>query len=1020
MSIQFQQFPFVFSGGLNSKSDQFQLQSPQLLQADNVRFQLDGSISKRPGFVNLPNNIIGGGVISNGVACQSFNNELLAFDGTFVYSYSQTLNGWINKGLSISVINKQRKIINNRINQQNNPDGNILNGIELYVWEDSSGGIRYSMIDSSTKAFIVSDSILHNLGFRPKVISNNNLFNIFYLSSYNTLNLTTINPLYPNSDGYTTVLFSNGNPSSYTCYDVTILNGQPIIAYGGDQNVNIYVAGSSQIIAGSLPSSITAISISIDYTDEVIWVSYACNSGIFVIGMNYNLYQLLPPANISSPLIEQGIVNIATIPDIQNIKSLNITYEVSNYPDNFIVNGIVDIKGNVSNLKLQRSVGLASKPFIHNNQVFINTVYQSINQSTYFTLCASQGMKCINKINPGVSGGYRTNTLLAEVPNFPDDPDTFLFTNQLKGAFTSSTNNTSYSLLGVNATYIDFTNNNAFNSAIGSNNLHIVGGVEKIYDGVSFVEDNFHLFAELTDLSNGNSQPFLYQITTGGNLSVGQYQYQICYEWTDANNQVHRGQPSLPITITITTSNSAVVMQIPTLRITDKISPRSNVSIAVFRTILQSGIESDTFYKLTNDNSPLVNDVNVDFVVFTDNLSDLEVASKEPLYTSEQLYNQAPPSNSLISSYQTRIFLSGMEDPNIIWTSQDRFDLSNYNTIPIEFSPLLTEGVDPSGGAITAIHSLDQSMIVYKENSIFWFGGDGPNANATSGSFSNALPVPSNNGCINQNSIISIPTNAFNSGGLMYQSGKGIYLLDRSQSVSYIGAPIEQYNNYHISSVEMIEDQQEVVFITLEGICLVYNYYYNRWTTWSHLPAVDSCIYNGNLVLIRSDGTVLMQQDGNYSDNGKPIVRTVQIPWLAFAGITGFQSVMNVVMLGHYLSPHLINMSVMYNYDPTIKETITINSNAIVSNTFGGFNSFGSGLTFGGGPFVPYEFLYNFGYPWCQSLSLLITDNPLDNSNEGSIWTALSFKVGVLSQTNTTLPAQKKFSGIKVPNGRFQ
>lgn len=579
--------------------------------------------------------------------------------------------------------------------------------------------------------------------------------------------------------------------------------------------------------------------------------------------------------------------------------------------------------------------------------------------------------------------------------------------------------------MGVNSSYIDFENTNSFNSIIGANNLHVVGGVEKIYDGISFVEDNFHLYSEITNL--GVSQPCLLTIGAGGGLQQGQYQYIICYEWTDANNQVHRGQPSIPLTIQISTNNSCAILQIPTLRITDKVSPRSNVSIAVFRTILQSGVESDTFYKVTNDSNPIINDITVDLITFTDLMRDDQIQANEPLYTSEQLFNQAPPANSLISSYQTRIFLSGMEDPNIIWTSQDRFDLSNYNTIPIEFSPLLVEGVDPTGGPITAIHSLDQAMIIFKEDAIFYFNGDGPNANGTTGSFSNAIPIPSNNGCINQNSIISIPANQFNDGGLMYQSSKGIYLVDRSYNVQYIGANVEKYNNYHITSVEIIDDEQEVVFITLEGICLVYNYHHNRWTTWSYLPAVDSCIYQGKLTLIQSDGTVLIQKDNYYYDytsntranggnNYKPIIRTIQIPWLAFAGLQGYQSINNVIVIGHYLSPHIINMSVMYNYDPNPTESISINSNSLVTNTF---SSLPNTPTLGSGIFTPYQWQMNFGYPMCQSLSLLISDLPLTGDNEASIWTALTFEVGVVGN-QTPLAAHNKYSGNKKPNTRLQ
>jgi hypothetical protein len=372
----------------------------------------------------------------------------------------------------------------------------------------------------------------------------------------------------------------------------------------------------------------------------------------------------------------------------------------------------------------------------------------------------------------------------------------------------------------------------------------------------------------------------------------------------------------------------------------------------------------------------------------------------------------------LISPYVTCVFLSGLEDPNVIWTSQNRFELDNYNTTPIEFSSLLTQGVNEVGGAITAIAALDQAMIVFKESMMYWFNGTPPNANGTAGGYSPAIPIPSDAGCVNPNSIISIPGNQFNSGGLMYQSTKGIYLLDRSYINTYIGSPEEQYNNLHITSAELLDDNNEVIFTTLEGRVLVYNYYFNRWSTWSYLPAVDSCIWNNQLVLIQANGQVLVQQEGYYADftptnPAKPVVRTIQTPHLAFGGIQGYQAVYWATIIGHYKSPHILNISVCYNYNGAPQEPVSINSN-LVSNTFGSLPTFGAAATWGGGPFTPYQWQYYLGYPFGEAVSLLITDDPLSNYDQGAVLTALNFEIGVFQDT-VRLPARNKFSGNKAP-----
>lgn len=1045
MPLQFQQFPFLFQGGLNSKTDSFQLPAPSLLQADNVRFQTSGAISKRTGFENLTKNILGGSTLSSGVAIQVFNDELLAFDGTYIYSYLESLDFWVNRGLAISVITDQRKIINTRIAQQSNPDGVSCNGLELYVWEDNrpnGAGVRYTIIDSRTGASVTNDQLLYQLAAHPKVAVSGDYFSIFFLPGKGALYQALINT---NTPAQVEIINltpdTNFSPNFYLPYDIyTGPTGLIQISFLiGDELILTQGGPITGTIRFSPIGNCSVVSCILDSQNQV-WSAFVVTQKAIADGaLGTGLYlacNALDGTTILAPLLITALTNINNVALIEDLNpgSCNMTYEVTNSPDNYLINLICSNlgkisnfqqeNGNITNYQFIRGLGLASKPFQYNNQLFINTVYQSINQSTYFTLCLTQNFKCISKINPGVGGGYRTNQLLSECQPFSDQPSQFLFTNQKKGVFVTN-DNTTYSLLGVNASYLDFNNINAFNSAVGANNLHIVGGIEKIYDGVSVVEDNFHLYPETID-GYGNSVGCNITLSPNdGYLSQGQYQYSICYEWTDAFNQVQRGQPSVPVTVD-GYDGYAALLSIPTLRITDKLDTRTPVCLSIFRTVLVAGVPSSVFYKVTSDLNPLANDPTQDVVTYLDTSSDLDIQANEPLYTVSQIYNSAPPACSLISSYQTRLFLSGLEDPNVIWTSQNRFELDNYNTTPIEFSPLLVEGMQEEDGQITAIAVLDQAMIVFKENSLYYFNGDGPNANGTAGAFSNVIPIPSSSGCINANSIISIPPNQYNSGGLMYQSNKGIYLLDRAYNNTYIGNQVEQYNGLHITSAEVLKEQNEVVFTSLEGTCLVYNYFFNVWTTWSYLPAIDSCIWNGQLTMIRSDGQILTQVDNYYADFSnnqnvdgyftKPIVRTVQLPWLSFSGLQGYQSVPYCVLLGHYNSPHTLNMSVMYNFDPAPKEPVSISS-SFVSNTWGGLTTFGAGINFGGGFFTPYQFQYNFGYPWCQSLSLLITDDPTSTSYQSSIWSAITFQVGVFSDP-VRLPAQNKFSGNKVPNGR--
>lgn len=90
-----QQIPVEFSGGLNSKISSFKLQQPYLDTADNVRYNLQGQIDKRPGFTNISRNIQGGGLLDEGFEITTFRDELIVFDGENIYAYNQEEDVWI-------------------------------------------------------------------------------------------------------------------------------------------------------------------------------------------------------------------------------------------------------------------------------------------------------------------------------------------------------------------------------------------------------------------------------------------------------------------------------------------------------------------------------------------------------------------------------------------------------------------------------------------------------------------------------------------------------------------------------------------------------------------------------------------------------------------------------------------------------------------------------------------------------------------------------------------------------------
>jgi hypothetical protein len=1013
---QIQTIPISFQGAIQGKIDPLQLQPPNLLTADNVTFNKLGVIEKRPGFQNV-SRLANSGSISNGAALSTLGNELLLFNGDNIYSYVSSQNSWINRGSAYSVINRTKIITRTKVANQYNPDATSVatdddgNGIEVYAYEDDRSGVRYAIVDSLSGAFIVPDTALDVNGFQPKTINVKGQVYVVYAISTTSLGCKILNTQNPSVlPQPAAILCRDANGQTLIPYDATYFDNNLLFAYanqtggivlsmgGGAYNAFVTIATATYTNANA-----SIISLAVDSANN-IWLTYVNAGGINIlrftlVGNNFILQQTATTLD-ASPYI----VNVGACEDVLP-GNLCVVYELqdgsnNNFIRTFSLNqrGQTNINANIGHGNEQRGVGLASKPFRNGSNIFVNTVFVSPNQSTYFTLNVTENYAIVNKMNSQLGGGYRNNILLAQCDPYLATTSSYLFANQLKGLFTSF-NGQTYTSLGVNATYIDFNASNAFLSITGSRNLHIVGGVEQIYDGNSVVEDNFNTYVEFQGTCGATVVP-------GGNIATGTYFYQFVYEWTDNNGQRQQSQPSIPVSVTLT-ANSNVSFILPTCRLTAKALPRSPISIAAYRT---TAVGANVYYKVTSDidiTKMILNNTLVDSVTWVDNSPDNAITANEDLYTASQVYNSAPPSCSLICNYNNRIMLSGMEDPNIVWFSQDKFELDNYNTIPIEFSALFTIGVDSTNdtsGPITAIAKINNTFVVFKEASIFIMAGNGPEPSGAASDFIAPTILTSDVGCVNPNSIEIVPQNQNNAGGIMFKSKKGIYLLDQNLQVSYIGAPAEDYNDYTITASELLTATNEIVFTTLEGTIIVYNYYFNYWYTWSGLSAVDACIWQDKLCILQQNGTVLIQNQDTYYDEDESgqrfVFSTITTPNLAFGGMQGYFGCYNVHLYGTFLGNHVLQVGISYNNSGAIDESVSINGN-LCYNQYGSDALFGDSSVFGGtlnqgvGDWVPYQFRINFSKPFAQAIKLTITDSEMSSYNKGYSLSHMLFEVAV-------------------------
>lgn len=352
----------------------------------------------------------------------------------------------------------------------------------------------------------------------------------------------------------------------------------------------------------------------------------------------------------------------------------------------------------------------------------------------------------------------------------------------------------------------------------------------------------------------------------------------------------------------------AIPLGLPTLKVTDK----KNVSIAVYATENNGTI----FYRCSSPTSLIYNDPTVDFITsFSDTTPDLTLIGNEQLYTtSGEVDNIAPPAALFSFTYKSRSILIPSESTNgpSFWFSKQVIPGT-----PVEYNDAFTQNIDARIGSITAGAALDDKMIFFGPTSKFYVVGDGPSSNGQNNDFTQANKIAGNTGCSNFASVIEIKD------GLMYQDPtKGIWLLDRSLQEHYIGADVEAFNGYTVTSAELVEGVTQVRFTLNNGTALVYDYVVGQWSVFLNHSAVDATVFQGLYTFLNASGAVWQESVGTFTDPGTTaILLGLLTGWIQMDDIQGFQRLYQMLFLGSYYSPHSITCTTFLNFQAAAAQT---------------------------------------------------------------------------------------------------
>lgn len=911
MALNKQNLAIPFSTGIDTFTDPLQVMPTNLIDLQNAIFTQDKKIIKRNGFgtlTSLPANVFP-------TTLTTFNGNLTVI-GNSVQAFNESNNTWINHGryqpVQLSVLPLARGSTN-----QTACDSSSFNNLTCSVYHDSlASGYLYQINDNITGQTLVTPVALPATANLPRVFTLGNYFIITFLATvsatphlqYIAIPVASITSPLPATD------ISSLVKSITTGYDAVVLNNYLYIAWngsdgGGAIRVNALSSGLA-LLSPSITTGFNADLMSVCTDSTNIWVSWY-DSGTTTVYTMAIVPLTLGTALAPTASDTTDTINLMTSSAINGV--LHLFLDVANnysfvaVPSDFIITYTVTIAGSVAGpFSVVRSLGLGSKSFIYNNVIYMLGAYQGPFEPSYFLFDSSGHV--IAKLAFSNGGGYLTTQVL---PNASVNgstvqisyllADLLVPTNKVQGSGQQNL----YNQTGVNLAFFNLAGHNLSTAEIG-NNLHMAGGFVWMYDGNVSVEHNFHLWPEQL-----KATPH----TTGGNLTDDTYFYQVTYEWTDAQGNIHRSAPSVPLEAVVSGGggDGSVTLNISTLRLTYK----QNVRIVIYRWAATQQV----YHQITDPMSPTLNDPTVDSITYLDTQSSGAIAENFIIYTEGGiLENIAFPASNSLGLFKSRLMVVDAENPNLLW-----FSKQVIQSVPVEPSDLLTIFVAPtissqgSTGPTLAVSAMDDKFIAFKKDAIYYITGNGPDNLGNNNDFSDPIFVTSTVGCSNQNSIVFSPN------GLMFQSDKGVWILGRGLDTQYIGAPVQLYNNNVVTSALGIPGTNQVRFTMDDKKAVMYDYFFARWSTFTNVEAISSTLYQGMHTFLINTGEIRQETPGFYLDGTQAVLMAFTTAWMNLMGLQGFERAYMLYILGNYISPHTLNVTINFDYNQNPSQSVTIN-----------------------------------------------------------------------------------------------
>jgi hypothetical protein len=910
--LQPQTFTIPLAAGLATKEDPRALTPPGLTVCKDAQFDELGGIQTRYPYAVTSTAIYGGGTIAEPRRLVENGDELLLFTETALYSWNAEAEAWVSRGTHLAAkVAEETKFATTT--DQVHADRCELSGVVFHAWEDGQQ-CWLAATDKTTGAVLYGPATVTG-DIRPRLVALSTRVLLFTVTGDPELIVYSLDPADPGAGitaGAATVV-PVANMSATGNYDVTRLLTTDTAVGAAQLSPTTSYRLFTVTAAGVVTSSTKAREC-----DGVAVSSHPAGTHVQV-------------ARVDSTSIVGDYVAISGMADVYTAQAIgsmagspsHVTAAHRSVADSgqfrcyvFWSDGStmesnwVDTGGTLgSETTFVRLLDCASRAFDHDGRVYLWTLFDNESlffsggfapqfnyelQQTYFLYRDDAFL--VAKATAGKAGDQTANGWLPGVQNVAGSTYTFAGTERrVINIGGSGRRRRKYGAHAPRDIAVTFDSNEARRCVRLGQTLYVTGGEILQYDGASLTEVGFHVYPHTLVISQ----------TGAAGLPNGTYAYKQTPRWDNARGEVDRSTTATVGAFEVTGGPRQVRVDWTPIYTTHK----AGIAMETWRTAVNP-TEDAPFYLVTsknpadtaNPNRYLQNTSAASGDQLQDELEDADITELE---TSQEnggiLENLAPPAATIIAASADRIFLAGLAgDPYRVAYSKLRGEGEVAS-----FHDGLTVAVPPSGGPITALAFLNETLIVFKETAIYALAGDGLDNLGGGTNYGPARLLAADVGAVSAEAVAHTPM------GLLFKSSKGWYLLNRGWSVEYVGGPVAEFDADTVAAVHVVETQHQVRCLTTSRM-LVWDYLAQQWAEWTVTDGIHAAMWNGTHHYLAATGPKAQLTTYTGLDYGLD-VETAWIP----LGSPGWGRVWKLVVLGEYRSAHRLRIRVGKNYATT-------------------------------------------------------------------------------------------------------